>query len=221
MPKFPSRFRRLDDILADLAVEDPLLLTELDGYLTGIAVCPEPITSHEWLPLIWGGNYAEVAPFEDPADPPMFTEMVLARHAEILRDLARGKLQPILDVDERNGEVLWEEWIAGFAMALELRPHAWSDLAGGEDAAAASALAGLLTLVDIVHEESALTSIEINAICDGAVSAITRQVPLLYAGRVQPADAASVPGARSVKIGRNDPCPCGSGKKHKRCCGAD
>lgn len=22
-----------------------------------------------------------------------------------------------------------------------------------------------------------------------------------------------------VKIGRNDPCPCGSGKKHKRCCG--
>ena len=24
----------------------------------------------------------------------------------------------------------------------------------------------------------------------------------------------------SVKIGRNDPCPCGSGKKYKKCCGA-
>ncbi len=23
------------------------------------------------------------------------------------------------------------------------------------------------------------------------------------------------------KIGRNEPCPCGSGKKYKRCCGAD
>lgn len=23
------------------------------------------------------------------------------------------------------------------------------------------------------------------------------------------------------KIGRNDPCPCGSGKKYKRCCGRD
>jgi preprotein translocase subunit SecA len=22
------------------------------------------------------------------------------------------------------------------------------------------------------------------------------------------------------KIGRNEPCPCGSGKKYKRCCGA-
>ncbi|MBN9659570.1 MAG: SEC-C domain-containing protein [Acidobacteria bacterium] len=25
---------------------------------------------------------------------------------------------------------------------------------------------------------------------------------------------------RSQKIGRNDPCPCGSGKKYKKCCGA-
>jgi SEC-C motif-containing protein len=25
---------------------------------------------------------------------------------------------------------------------------------------------------------------------------------------------------RVVKIGRNDPCPCGSGKKYKKCCGA-
>jgi uncharacterized protein len=23
-----------------------------------------------------------------------------------------------------------------------------------------------------------------------------------------------------VKVGRNEPCPCGSGKKFKRCCGS-
>lgn len=23
-----------------------------------------------------------------------------------------------------------------------------------------------------------------------------------------------------VKVGRNDPCPCGSGRKYKKCCGA-
>ena len=27
--------------------------------------------------------------------------------------------------------------------------------------------------------------------------------------------------ARSAKVGRNDPCPCGSGKKYKNCCGAN
>ncbi len=25
---------------------------------------------------------------------------------------------------------------------------------------------------------------------------------------------------RGEKVGRNDPCPCGSGKKYKKCCGA-
>jgi uncharacterized protein YecA (UPF0149 family) len=23
----------------------------------------------------------------------------------------------------------------------------------------------------------------------------------------------------AIKVGRNDPCPCGSGKKYKKCCG--
>jgi SWIM/SEC-C metal-binding protein len=27
--------------------------------------------------------------------------------------------------------------------------------------------------------------------------------------------------AVSNKVGRNDPCPCGSGKKYKKCCGAE
>lgn len=30
----------------------------------------------------------------------------------------------------------------------------------------------------------------------------------------------AAPGNAAAKIGRNDPCPCGSGKKYKKCCGA-
>jgi SEC-C motif-containing protein len=35
-------------------------------------------------------------------------------------------------------------------------------------------------------------------------------------------DKIAAPPVRRVgaKVGRNDPCPCGSGKKHKKCCGA-
>ena len=33
------------------------------------------------------------------------------------------------------------------------------------------------------------------------------------------ADERPKPARRSVKVGRNDPCPCGSGKKYKHCCG--
>ena len=31
----------------------------------------------------------------------------------------------------------------------------------------------------------------------------------------------SPPLLRTTKVGRNDPCPCGSGKKYKKCCGED
>jgi uncharacterized protein YecA (UPF0149 family) len=37
---------------------------------------------------------------------------------------------------------------------------------------------------------------------------------------MQRASRAADAGLRlAVKIGRNDPCPCGSGRKYKRCCG--
>jgi uncharacterized protein YecA (UPF0149 family) len=31
----------------------------------------------------------------------------------------------------------------------------------------------------------------------------------------------TVPIIAEPKIGRNEPCPCGSGKKYKKCCGKD
>ena len=41
------------------------------------------------------------------------------------------------------------------------------------------------------------------------------------AQEMQRASRAAYGGSRvAVKIGRNDPCPCGSGRKYKRCCGA-
>jgi preprotein translocase subunit SecA len=36
----------------------------------------------------------------------------------------------------------------------------------------------------------------------------------------QPAERAPAPVRSGPKVGRNDPCPCGSGKKYKACCGA-
>jgi preprotein translocase subunit SecA len=32
-------------------------------------------------------------------------------------------------------------------------------------------------------------------------------------------DEAARQPVKSTRVGRNDPCPCGSGKKHKKCCG--
>ena len=42
---------------------------------------------------------------------------------------------------------------------------------------------------------------------------LLRKIAQLRASRPTPAHQ------HHAKIGRNDPCLCGSGKKHKRCCG--
>ena len=37
--------------------------------------------------------------------------------------------------------------------------------------------------------------------------------------QVKPGAHRSEPRHSAAKVGRNDPCPCGSGKKYKKCCG--
>ena len=103
MKNLPSRFRRLDGALADLPLEEPMLLTELDGFLTALVVGPDTIPQSEWLQSIWGSDDSVDPPFDDPADVQWFVDAVMARYAEIVRDLTRGKPQPIFDTDDRNG----------------------------------------------------------------------------------------------------------------------
>jgi tetratricopeptide (TPR) repeat protein len=79
----------------------------------------------------------------------------------------------------------------------------------------------------------ALTNARAHGDASGIADANDRLVRLLaeQPGREQEADAAAQEMQRAsraayggsriaVKIGRNDPCPCGSGRKYKRCCGA-
>lgn len=186
MAQLPSRFRRLDQILADLPVEDPLLLSELDGYLTGIAISPEPILAAEWLPPIWGGEYGEAAPFEDPIDVQLFADMMQARLKEIERDLGRGKLKPLFDVDRRKGEIVWEDWMMGFAMAMDLRPDDWDVPTEAPLSDAAAARAELVTIVEVASDRSDLMADEINAICDTAAAAIPGLVVRLHPLREAP-----------------------------------
>ncbi|MGR6330304.1 UPF0149 family protein [Sphingomonas sp. XXL09] len=216
MRALPSRFRRLDGALADLPVEEPMLLTELDGFLTGLSVLPAAIPAMEWMAVIWGPETDGIPAFDDPLDVQWFAGAVAARRDEIVRDLARGRLQPIIDVDERDGEPLWDDWIHGFAEAIALRPELWETMA--DQPRTATAVAGLETLIAVAREESELDSVAINALQEHAVAELKAAVQVLHAALPQAA-AQSATAAPAAKVGRNDPCPCGSGRKHKRCCG--
>ena len=42
-------------LLSDRAPSESMGMSDLDGFLTGIAVGPELVLPSEWLPPIWGG----------------------------------------------------------------------------------------------------------------------------------------------------------------------
>ncbi|MGH7576811.1 MAG: SEC-C metal-binding domain-containing protein, partial [Longimicrobiales bacterium] len=44
-------------------------------------------------------------------------------------------------------------------------------------------------------------------------------VQRLATNRGDPPSARPKPLVAEDKVGRNDPCPCGSGRKYKKCCG--
>ncbi len=82
-------------------------------------------------------------------------------------------------------------------------------------------------LIEYQKESYKLYSSMLNRVRDLMVSYIFRlQLPprRTAAERAQDAAAKNPNAANQTppkRIGRNDPCPCGSGKKYKKCCGAD
>jgi len=50
------------------------------------------------------------------------------------------------------------------------------------------------------------------------LEAVQQQQPMLFSHGQGGGGAKAQPTKRTTKIGRNEPCPCGSGKKYKKCC---
>lgn len=219
MDKLPSGLRKLDAALEALAgAADPMVLSQLDGYLAGVMVCPDLIMPSEWLPLIWGkAEDGEEPVFEGEEQLKTTIDLIMKHYNAIGRDLARnnGRYVPIYDVQTETGEVVPEFWLIGFSEAVSLRPESWLEIAEGDDEDAATALAILLALAATDDEET-LPKAEREELATRAPDMIPYCVEQLNTWRLR-RDAKSTPA--TPKVGRNDPCPCGSGKKYKKCCG--
>ena len=212
------RLRRLDRALCELPdTNDPMDLSQLDGFVAGLLVCPDLIMPSEWLPLIWGGDDPI---FDGTADAQRLIAMVMEHYNAVSADLhrKRGRYSPVFDIDVRHDEVLWELWIDGFDSAMQLRVESWDAIAlsGGD---AADALMGLTCLIMIDRGEGALPAEATDALSADAPDLIPLWVETLAAWRLDQSGHANGRPVPRTKTRRNEPCPCGSGNKFKKCCG--
>ncbi len=135
---------------------------------------------------------------------------------DILAQVADGEYQPELRVDA-TGALIAREWANGFIEGMMLREKSWQRLGKSNDG---PLLFPILALASSEEEQA-----ELGAVGE-VLEMLTSQTSEVLAHSVLGIDAfrrkreRAAAGSRKSKPGRNDPCPCGSGKKFKMCCGA-
>jgi uncharacterized protein len=195
---------------------------ELDGYLTGVVVTPQspPIMPGVWLAPLCG---------EHVFDNDFHARLVLGRllnqynalEAEIDSSLKRLEANKIADYRPRflsEGEKPSHDavrtWVQGFWKAMSLAPQVWSSLV--EDERTRIVILPYLGFIDTGEAEPPeIAADEL----DRRAALIPRTVlTLRKLARMRPVSGDPFAHQRRSKVGRNDPCPCGSSLKYKRCC---
>ncbi len=122
-------------LLSDRAPEGSMGLSDLDGFLAGIAVGPELVMPSEWLPVVWGG---EEPAFESVDEARSVLGTIMGRYNEIVRALgtAPDEFDPAFWEGPDDSGAMVTDWAAGFLDAIMLRPKAWEPLVRHSEASA-------------------------------------------------------------------------------------
>jgi uncharacterized protein len=215
----------LDAFLSsDKAPPDAMELTELDGFLTGLAIGPKLVMPSEWLPIVWG---EEEPTFDNEQEMQAVVSGIFSRYNEIIRAIDDATFDPILWIDT-DGTAIAAGWAEGFALAIGLRPNAWDPLF--KSRRHALLLFPILALCRDENGESVLgldpeTDAAIMAEAPQAIASCVTGIAAFWrrrgAGGKGDLHTQSIRGAvrLAAKPGRNETCPCGSGRKFKKCCG--
>jgi uncharacterized protein len=134
-PNADVDLRRLDEyLLSAQAPDDCMGLSDLDGFLTGIAVGPEFILPCEWLPIIWGIDEPDFASIDEAVN---ILATIVSRYVEIVAHLDTDPdlFDPVF-LEGPGGEIIADDWAAGFLNAVKLRTMAWEPLVADQQAQA-------------------------------------------------------------------------------------
>ena len=217
---------RLDRFLIDLIDDDAdtegkdeglLDVAELDGFLTAVVSGPISIPPSHWLPAVWG-DFEPV--WESEKD---FGEVfaLMVRHMNVIAATLIEQPQdfePMFMERKVEGKIytIVDEWCEGYMRGVALAPTAWS--AGGLQMDVMLMPIRAFTSETDWRGHDLSTEVEIENIR----SAITPNVREIHAYWLARRDGQAATSASSQRaephVGRNDPCPCGSGKKFKKCC---
>jgi uncharacterized protein len=222
-PLTDTELDRLGDFLKRCKGGKAMNLEELDGFFAALIAAPETVMPSEYNREVFGGEMSEVVEFSGLDEAQEILNLMMRHWNKIASTLYKGEIHVPLICEDEKGELHGNDWARGFMRGMQMRHDAWSELINDEK------YGGSLTpMMMLYHEHDEDPEMRPDPITPDKREQV---IAFMAAGlmnayeyfrneregdlEVDPPE----PRRSTHKVGRNDPCPCGSGEKYKKCCG--
>lgn len=194
-------------------------IISLHGYFTSLAIGPETVMPSDWLPEIWGDELI----WESQEEAENIFGLIMGWFNSIAHVLTHSpekfKLLVTPSIQVNNHQILLENWCTGFMAGVDLTFSAWEAMLTSDDS---KEILAPIILFGTDHGRKTLEQVPeaSHMKFEHWVDLMERTVATVHSYWLPYRKSVheSTHKVVSNKVGRNDPCPCGSGKKFKHCC---
>ena len=221
-PLTETELDQLTAVLEGIVDKRSMNLEQLDGFLAALICGPELVPPSKYLPLIWGNQTV----FEDTSSAQEFLSLIMRHWNAVADTLNSGEVYLPLLLEDESGIAHGNDWASGFMRGMEFGKDDWAILLDDEDHGGS-----LLAIFALANEhnpdpemrpyKNPITANNRETLIAAAAAGTMQIYRYFKTQRTLSNDPHTIPDflRKMPKIGRNDPCPCGSGKKFKLCCG--
>ncbi|WP_114926168.1 YecA family protein [Neisseria subflava] len=209
-----ARSRLIELLDAKSEAHNTMRCDEVQGFMMALLSGPDALNPTNWLPEILG----EESLF-DAKERTEIERLVMAMAADMRMKLNEKILPDLWFYEDEAGNPDFYTWCNAYLYALDIVPTDWFEAVDQEEFEdlfyPIMALGGIYDEEEngevILHlNEKELTQLE---------SDLPHVLLDIYWYWQSIINKPQTVRREGEKVGRNDPCPCGSGKKYKACCG--
>lgn len=209
-----ARSRLMELLDAKSEAHNTMRCDEVQGFMMALLSGPDALNPTNWLPEILG----EESLF-DAKERTEIERLVMAMAADMRMKLNEKILPDLWFYEDEAGNPDFYTWCNAYLYALDIVPTDWSEAVDQEEFEdlfyPIMALGGIYDDEEngevILHlNEKELTQLESD------LPHVLLDIYWYWQAIINKPQTVRREGE---KVGRNDPCPCGSGKKYKACCG--
>lgn len=209
-----ARSRLIELLDAKSEAHNTMRCDEVQGFMMALLSGPDALNPTNWLPEILG----EESLF-DAKERTEIERLVMAMAADMRMKLNEKILPDLWFYEDEAGNPDFYTWCNAYLYALDIVPTDWFEAVDQEEFEdlfyPIMALGGIYDNEEngevILHlNEKELTQLESD------LPHVLLDIYWYWQAIINKPQTVRREGE---KVGRNDPCPCGSGKKYKACCG--